>query len=160
MDTRRDSVVRKTMTLFVHDADRAAWRFAEVVGRSALRSWRPGDPSAASGRRLLIGVATYSVYDMRLLDVLDEAMRRADSQALQIDVFDIEPCRSHTDFSQYIPGVGKVFQTPVFGIWVDGRLQETAQGAQARKQILRLCGLDACVEEEITDVRHLKGPNR
>ena len=44
--------------------------FPECVESSEIHLWRPGQRIAAIGRRILIGVATYSVYDLKLLDVL------------------------------------------------------------------------------------------
>ena len=48
----------------------ARMSFPECVKNSEMHLWQPGQPIAAHGRRLLIGVATYSVYDLKLLDLV------------------------------------------------------------------------------------------
>jgi hypothetical protein len=40
-------------------------------------------------------------------------------------------CKSQADFESCLPGIGKVFQTPVVGIWSNGRLTEKASGHDA-----------------------------
>jgi hypothetical protein len=103
-----------------------------VVAQSNLHLWQPGDPVAHQGKRILLGVATYSIYDMRLLDVLDEEAGRRNGQTPRLDVFSVARCRTHEDFARYIPDLGTVLQTPVVGVWEGGALKEKGQGKPAR----------------------------
>lgn len=125
--------------------------FPEFMDSSELRLWRPGQPVLTNGRRLLIGVATYSVYDLKLLDIVHahltsqkpfagDAPISAD-EPLTIDVFDILDCQTQSDFERYIPGIGPISQSPVVGLWVDGELQEKAIGGLGRRLVYRICRL-------------------
>jgi hypothetical protein len=82
----------------------------------------------------LIGVAPYSAYDLKLLEVLNELP--LDPASDRIDVFDVLACQKQEDFEKYVPGIGKVFQTPVVGIWGNGKLEETNSGHSAREQLI------------------------
>jgi hypothetical protein len=115
--------------------------FPAVVARTPLRLWTPDSRIPAGGTRLVIGVATWSGYDMRLLDVLAEALsRRQASDFPVVEVFNTADCRDHRDFARYIPNLGSVLQTPVVGIWRDGRFEWSGQGYEARDRAARLFG--------------------
>jgi len=138
--------------------------FPALVAQGTLHWWSPGDPVCSSGRRLLIGVATYSSLDMRLLDLVSESVRcrrldglmkqqlslpaglsafvQVPKESLHIDVFSVLDCQSHEDFKPYIPSLGKVYQTPVAGLWDNGVLQSWATGAAGRTLVAQVCGLD------------------
>jgi hypothetical protein len=85
-----------------------------------MHFWKLGDDISAASRRVLIGVAPYSGYDLKLLEALNELP--LDPISDRIDVFDVLACQTQEDFEKYIPGIGKVYQTPVVGIWEQGRL--------------------------------------
>ena len=126
--------------------------FAAAITDSRLRLWRPGDPITGQGTRVLIGVATWSGYDMRLLDVIDEGMARGPAPV--VEVFNTSDCHTHDDFKKYVPGMGAVCQTPVVGIWRDGRLEWSGQGAEARERVARMFG-----STSVEIVEHIKdGP--
>lgn len=126
----------------------AGRQFPAVVAASPFRIWSLGDP-VAPGCRLLIGVATWSGYDMQLLDVLAEALSREPAGKPTIEVFDIQECRRVEDFSQYVPGGLPVLQPPIVGLWQDGRLEWSAEGYAARDRVARMFGSnsDAIVEQ-------------
>jgi hypothetical protein len=116
-------------------------QFPPLVASSSFHLWRPGDPIAERGIRLLIGVATWSGYDMRLLDVLAEAMsRRPTPDSPVLEVFNTADCRQPRDFTSYVPKLGMVHHTPVVGIWRDGELEWSGQGYEARDRAARLFG--------------------
>jgi hypothetical protein len=117
-------------------------RFPSVVSTSAFRLWSPGNPIAAKGKRLLIGVATWSAYDMKLLDAVSEVLQRA-SVDLTVDVFNVADCPSPEAFEEYVPGIGRVFQTPVVGLWSEGQLVDKATGRVGRELVARVSGLDS-----------------
>jgi hypothetical protein len=96
-------------------------QFPLLTARSHLHLWRPGDTICSTGRRILIGVATYSIHDLRLLDVVEQLLSQSnDNRLLRVDVFSAHQCQTQDDFDKYVPGIGPVFQTPVVGIWEDG----------------------------------------
>jgi hypothetical protein len=133
-----------------------------LLNATPLRLWSPGDPISDWGIRLLVGVATWSGYDMRLLDILaerqiqggvrvsDDDMRLLDIMAegqqqggiriSDVDVFNINNCRGHADFRLYIPSLRLVLQTPAVGIWVMGKLNWIGQGAEARDLVAHMFG--------------------
>jgi hypothetical protein len=49
-----------------------------------------------------------------------------------ISVFDISAITDLGDFERRLPGIGKVFQTPVVGFWKNGQLTNRLSGAAAR----------------------------
>jgi hypothetical protein len=119
------------------EADRL---FADVVERSPFQLWGPGDPIPRHAVRLLIGVAPSSGFDMRLLDVMVEAMACGPSALPTVDVFNTAHCQHLEDFRRYIPSLGEIFHTPVAGIWFGGQLTWFGQGHAARDQIARMFG--------------------
>jgi hypothetical protein len=114
-------------------------RFGAAVAATSLRLWSPGDPIPARGRRLLIGVATWSAYDMELLDCVGQAMTSL-AAALTIDVFNVADCPSPEAIDWYVPGCGGVIHTPVVGYWSDGRLIDQAAGKAGRDLASRIIG--------------------
>lgn len=120
-------------------ADRRRELLPQLVARSRkLHLWAPGQPTSEVGPRLLIGVATWSGYDLNLLDLIEESTHAP----IRIDVFDIDGCQSLTDLEQFIPNVDIGPQTPFVGLWRDGTLVEQASGHSGRQLVARECGLD------------------
>lgn len=105
-------------------------QFPELVSRSNFQLWKLGDEIPNNGQRLVLGVATYSNSDMRLLDALDETVGVGTEE--RVDVFNVLDCKSQSDFDMYVPGIAKVFQSPVLGVWEDGTLKRTLSGNEAR----------------------------
>lgn len=117
-------------------ADRRRELFPGFVERSPkLHLWAPGQPVPDRGSRLLIGVATWSGYDLNLLDLIEEAP----TTAVRVDVFDTDALHDLTALEQYIPGVELSHQTPTVGHWLDGKLVETAVGFRGRHLAARVC---------------------
>jgi|SRR4051812_24058167 hypothetical protein len=121
--------------------------FPAAVSESRLRLWKPGDPIPARGLRLLFGTATWSGYDMHLLDVIDQALAEKAHDAPTVEVFNAGNLTSVEDFEKYIPGL-EAHHTPVLGIWQDGRLVERQYGYHAGDRLARMFGTsaDAIVE--------------
>jgi hypothetical protein len=133
------------MTLFfdlfaANPAGGADRLFPEVVEKSPFQLWGPGDPIPRHAVRLLIGVATSSGYDMRLLDVIAETMARVPSALPTVDLFNTAHCSRAEDYRRYIPTIHEVSQTPVAGIWFGGQLTWLGQGRAAGAQIARMFG--------------------
>lgn len=130
-------------------------RFPSVVSTSPFRLWSPGNPIPAKGKRVLIGVATWSAYDMKLLDAVSQVLQRSPLD-LMVDVFNVADCSSLESFERYMPGIGRVFQTPVVGLWSDGQLVDKATGRSGRELAARVSGLDAlAVDRLLATVPHL-----
>jgi hypothetical protein len=112
-----------------------------AVAKSNLHWWqlRAGAPSR--GTRLLIGVAPYSAYDLKFLDLLNRAVARAPQGAIRVDVFNTLDCKSTEDFNAIIPGIGQVFQTPVVGLWADETLKERGSGKIGRDLAGKVLGI-------------------
>ena len=114
-------------------------RLSEALSTSRLNHWKARDNIASAKRRVLIGVAPYSQYDLKLLEALNELP--LDPASDRIDVFDVLACQTQEDFEEYVPGIGKVYQTPVVGIWRNGKLEERNSGHSARELLMRLYGI-------------------
>src|SRR5690349_20692737 len=67
--------------------------FPAVAAKSPFRLWSPGDPIPAKGKRLLIGVATWSGLDMQFLDFLSRCLKGV-PDSLTMDVFNVASCPS------------------------------------------------------------------
>jgi hypothetical protein len=110
------------------------------VRQSAL-TWFPDRAETnGPGRRLIIGVAVWSVYDLRLLQLLNDAVAGGARPDLHVAVFNIDS--SPTDLQRLFPGIGEVYQPPVVGYWEAGQLKESGFGFAARQLVGRLLGFD------------------
>jgi hypothetical protein len=118
--------LRQTGLPIGEENDRADRLFPLLIGQSHLHIWRPGD-SISCGRRLLVGIVKWSLYDLSLLDVLEQSLSKQQSRLGQIDVFDLDQV-GQSDLDSYIQNMGRVVVTPVAGIWKDGVLYETGFG--------------------------------
>jgi hypothetical protein len=118
--------------------DRRRELFPGFVERSPKLHLWTNQPVPAQGSFLLIGVATWSGYDMNLLDLIEETQ----DNGVHVEVFDVDSVLSPDDLSRLIPGIS-FLQTPFVGYWVDGKLIESASGFDARKLVARVCGLDS-----------------
>jgi hypothetical protein len=128
--------------------------FKVAVGKSHLRLWKPGDPIADLGLRVLVGTATWSGYDMRLLDVIDQVIPSLGDAAPLVEVFDASYLPSQEAFQEYIPGLPMVFHTPAVGVWRDGVLHERSEGFDARETVARLVGSSS--DEIVEFVRNFR----
>ena len=110
--------------------------FWEAVAQLGIRKWRRGDPYRLTGRYVLIGLAVYSVYDLRLARaIVDRNDTRSATPA--VEFFDSSDVTDMEDMQRYIPGIGQVYQTPVVGVWQDAVLVEKASGFAGRKLVER-----------------------
>lgn len=116
-------------------------RFEGMLAQSRLTAWKPGDAIPSDRRRILIGVAPYSLYDLKLLDAINDLPLDLTSE--KIDVLDVLRCKTAEEIEKYIPRLRHVYQTPVIGIWKDGICEEARSGHAARARILELYSIDA-----------------
>lgn len=110
-------------------------KLPEVLSDTKIAIWEP----VSAGRRptdlVLIGLAPYSLPDLQLVDAVAQSLG-AGAAAPDVQVFNILTCKSMQDIKLRIPGVGKVYQTPVVGIWERGTLVKTAKGAEAARLLI------------------------
>jgi hypothetical protein len=99
---------------------------------------------------MLFGTATWSGYDMHLLDVIDQALADRGGDLPMVEVFNAGILTTIDDFEKYIPGL-EAHHTPVLGIWEDGRLVERQFGYHAGDRIARMFGTTA--DEVVAFVR-------
>jgi len=93
--------------------------------------------SEESSSTVMIFVAAYVSSELRLLKDVAKKKRRLGQRVCVVDVL---TC-SQEDFNACIPGIGRVFQTPVVGIWEGGVLIEKASGYLAVLTIKRYFGV-------------------
>ena len=109
-----------------------------LLSGSVLNAWHLGDPVPTTGYGILIGIVSWSGYDLRLLDAL--AQPRTVRGRERIDVLDIDAAGrssgSYAYFDRLIPGIGKIYQTPIVGVWNDGALMQKGSGAAGREFII------------------------
>jgi hypothetical protein len=139
--TFRELLHAGTATTPGEDQQRAARELPAAVAASKLHWWRPGAAVASSGMRLLIGVAPYSAYDLRFLDLVNQALQTSLPDAPRVDVFDTLDCQRVEDFDAYVPGIGPVLQTPVVGLWENGTLKQKAAGKLGRELVGGVVGI-------------------
>jgi hypothetical protein len=115
--------------------------FPDLVKASNLRLWPSEDASQVPHLRLVVGTACWSVPDLELLDRINEKLGEVATQGIHIEVFDAGSGVSLADIAVRVPGLPKIFHTPVVGVWRDGHLSSSEQGARARKLIEHLLSL-------------------
>ena len=131
-------------------ADERSVLFPEVVAHSSrLTLWERHEAPPTSGQFLLVGIATWSGYDMMLLDAIERSTGNPDA----IGVFDTAHCKSNEDFEAWIPSIGIVYQSPVVGLWDNGKLVARGSGHEGREIAFRACGLDPECIRELLDPR-------
>jgi hypothetical protein len=122
--------------------ERASRLLPERLMPSPMDWWPVDATPHGPGNRLLIGVAVWSGYDLRMLDLLEEAIRAGRGSEVLVGVFDIDRVGSLAELERLLPGIGTVPQTPLVGLWSAGAIKEVAQGFQARQLVSRLFGID------------------
>jgi len=121
-------------------AEWATARIERMLIERRILVWHLGDSIPKASRRVLIGIVPWSAYDLRLLDSLTRACARADDSREQLEIFDVDAAGRASGGYDYlertIPGIGKIFQTPVVGVWENGILTQKASGAAGRDLII------------------------
>jgi hypothetical protein len=116
-------------------------KLSELLSHSSLGLWQLGDGVPGVPSRVLVGVATWSGYDMRLLDELNETCMRRPNPNERIEIFDTNDVRQE-QLDEYVPGIGKVVGLPVVGIWENGILIQKESGAVALNLLIDRYSLD------------------
>lgn len=117
---------------------RNAEQISELLANAGFESWSPIDGAmltpgfAGFALRIVIGYVTWSEYDLRFLDQMQEYLPRVKSANGAVELFCANNFLSLKPFEERIPGLGQVFQTPVVGVWRFGQQIAAWQGAHAR----------------------------
>lgn len=116
---------------------KARKEFSDYVDRSRFRKREPGAP-IDNGTLLVLGVASYSLRDLHLLDEIHKHFPGESKSEIQIEVFDVLECHAQADFAKFLPGITKeVYQTPVLAVWINQELKVIETGEHAVRGILR-----------------------
>ncbi|MBL8214779.1 MAG: hypothetical protein JNK87_28935 [Bryobacterales bacterium] len=124
---------------FRGDAQRngpASQALREMLASSQLRSWSEEEAPPEEGLRLLLLVATYSRYDLELLDTLNKRME-SPQEVVRRDVAsinDFKPGGIRAGFAGHRPGPGRTRVGCVAGWGSDGALM----GLAAKTRVLEL----------------------
>jgi hypothetical protein len=123
-------------------ADERSDLFPEVVsGSTTLTLWDRADGIPTTGHFLLIGVATWSGYDMNMLDHIERVIPERPN--VRVRVFDTDTFKTPEEFEAVFPGIGSIHHTPAVGYWIDGHLIDRDCGYAGRELIARVLELDA-----------------
>jgi hypothetical protein len=118
----------------------ARQRFPLIVKKSHLERRVVDDPVPCDGKYIIIGIASYSPRDLRLLDDVDAAYALW-KDAAKVAVFDLMECRDMNDVGRFLLNAVDVRQTPVVEIWDDGQLVTFQTGLPMTHKVLQNAGL-------------------
>ncbi len=129
---------------------RCAELFPQLVERSNLHYWSPGDEVTTDGRRILIGLAaSFDLKDLRLADIINDELNR--NCSVRVDVFNVaKDCANAGDLAKYYPNHPEsYFATPIVGFWQDGDFESMECGFEARRLILAVVNSSTSAEESV-----------
>lgn len=133
---------------------RAQAEFPAVLAASRLQPWSPNAISHA-GRVLVIGVATWSRYDLRLLDLVSDHLALCRSA---VHVFDIDTITAPDEMERRVPGQRVPHHPPVVALWQDGRFVESACGFAGRHLVYRALDIEPGPAEEFVLTARIPSP--
>ena len=113
---------------------------SELISQSHLTVWRAGAKIEESGDFLVLGVGTYCLYDLRLLNQLNAFMSEGRVSGVRVSVFDWSDLRPDVLVPD-VPDLGEPHHTPLAALWVNGKLVEVNWGYPARRFICERYGL-------------------
>jgi hypothetical protein len=125
---------------------RAAREFLNAIAESHFDKWTPQVTSSAD-QVLVVGAAVWSIYDLRLLDLLADHVSRLEPQ-VHLVLFDIDRVSTPDELDCRVPGQEKPHHTPVVGHWSAGEFVESECGYAGRHLIYRLLGLDPAAADD------------
>jgi len=114
-------------------------QFPLIVKNSHLEPRLPGSPIPASGKYVIIGVATYSRDELRLLDEVEAAFPQWEKTA-KVVVFDVMECKDMDEMRQFAPPHVVVAQTPVVALWDQGESVASQTGLRMTREVLKDAG--------------------
>jgi hypothetical protein len=121
----------------------ARMNFANEVRQSKLSLRSPSVPLPHTGTYVILGIASYSVQELNLLDEVDMTLESRNGEMPSVTVFDVLDCPRMENFDSFIPGFDSVYQTPILGLAIDGQIVQRVSGlANVEEALRRLHVLD------------------
>ncbi|HLM60916.1 MAG TPA: hypothetical protein VK308_08940 [Pyrinomonadaceae bacterium] len=133
----------------VEAQERADRELPRMLAKSHLHLWNLGDAIVSNGTRFLLGIVTWSLYDLRLLDALNEALSDGNRKE-RVDIFNLDSCQTKEEISLFVPHIGKMIHPPVVGVWRDGQQVQQNSGAAGRNILVEAFALN---HEEIISLQ-------
>lgn len=140
----RPFVIQKTTSTTLEDfsvvakwQQQAKERFSPLVMERGLILWSAAADADCIGGRIVIGAATWSSVDMRLLDELADTVSAGRAGDDRIEVFHFDEnanaAATQADLDGRIPGLklSSIFEPPIVGWWQDGAHRRSLWGFEA-----------------------------
>ena len=108
-----------------------AERIGAALAVSRLKLYQHGFTTSAT--RVVIIFAPYVRAELELLDEIESRMND-----IIVEVMDVRSLEGMEHLQQVIPGIGKVPQTPMIGVWREGSLVDSGWGFDARRKLERI----------------------
>lgn len=115
----------------------AVKQFRVAVESSRFKPWALKNVGSETGKRLVMGIATYVPAELALLDDINERLCNG-SGSIGVEVFNVLDCANQNDVNIRVPGIACAHQTPIVALWQDGEFCQSEQGAKARELLQRL----------------------
>ena len=117
--------------------------FPEAVSQSCFSMWSSTVGPFSEGEYILIGVMMSCLYDLRLLDAIEEAIQRNPNCYPQVATVDWSDL-SLTVLEPFGPTLSltDVYHSPVVCAWIDGKISRMQTGSRGRDLISEKFGID------------------
>jgi hypothetical protein len=132
-----DLLQSKLATNLAEQQREAAKLFPVAVESSNFKLWKANNWQSEMRSRLVIGAATYVPAELALLDRINERLSK-DSGSMAVEVFNFLDCANQEDVDIRVPGIARVYQTPIVGLWKDHEFRQSEQGTKARELLRQL----------------------
>jgi hypothetical protein len=146
-------------SLIAHDATQEDWKrpgreqrqaeaaFPSLLQTHGFRVAEPGAAPPANVHHFVLGIATWSVRELILMDALSLALKSTPERLERLSVFSIGRL-TLAQLQRFIPGIEPV-TTPVLGLWLSGALS-ALEGFNARHRIIHEFHLHPHLDELAT----------
>jgi len=117
--------------------------FPEAVSQSCFSMWSPDIGPSRIGEYILVGVMMSCLYDLRLLDAIEDAIQRDSTYCPQVATVDWSDLRLNI-LEPFGPALAltDVYHSPVICIWTDGKMSTTQTGSRGRDLVCEKFGID------------------
>jgi hypothetical protein len=121
----------------------AAAALPDTIAESHMRWWKTREVNVCHGKCLLLGIGSYSQYDLTLLDLMEEFLAEGRSDQVPIYVVNVADYTSREQLAVDFPGLGPGSQSPMAAVWEAGSLKKVASGKMARELVAETLGVVA-----------------
>lgn len=117
--------------------------FPEIVSQSGFSMWSLNVGPSPFGEYILVGVMMSCLYDLRLLDAMEDTMQRDPAYCPHVATVDWSDLRL-TVLEPNGPKLAltDVYHSPVVCVWVDGKITAMQTGSHGRELICEKFGID------------------